>query len=1098
MSTSSSASSRIRHPRQGSSRSLRAAVLASPALIALASFSGAAHAATLLYWDTNGATPDTGATPNGVWDNAASNWNDQSDGGGAGVIGPWVTDNTAVFSAGSSAVGPYTVSISGTQQAADVNVKDGAVVIKDGQLNLSNGVFDVSNTGSATVSSIIGGGVGLNKTGTGSLTLADGSTYTGTTKITGGTLVASSGGLGDSTNGIEFDQNAQWTVTGPAGTITRPITLTGDGTINNATDQTFTGVISGGGFLTKSGNGTMRLGITVGQANTFTTGIKVTGGVLQFPGEGSAVIGDPNPLGAYPATTVLDYITLSNGATLRNTIPSGTSFVLQNRGITIGPGGGTLDMSNAPALTYAGKISGADKFTIKAGTGTLYMTGSSNPFTAGFKIQSGTYQYSSFEASGDAAGVQRGSGVVPASVTPDYIVLDGGTMFYPVISNGSTYLHPSKGITVTANGGGIMINDSVGPWDNTAVTSSLQSTNYQGLISGSGASSTLIKRGKGEFRAQRANAGYTFSKLVVESGFYKAQTVGPAGLTDTGFGAVPGTFDPAAIETTSAGTDRASGGAAIGVGGAMISPPTRGMTIGVNGVTMITGAGWTFQGAITGPGGINLNENGWNPNQPSPLISSQKLQLSGNNTYQGNTTINTATLEAVGGSAIPDNSAVTIRAASSNTSPVQTQAVLLITNAETIGSLAGGGGTYGKVTATAMLTTGNNGKDTTFSGQISGAGGVTKIGTGTWTIQGFDWSTTGPVNINGGTIKFGDLLAGFNNASPVTIAGAATLDMGTAVDTIGSIAGAGPIINGGNLILAGNNGSPVTWTGNYSGTGTLTKNGAGTQNLGGNSTYASATVSAGTLGIQSSNAVGKGNLDVQGTSLVKYASTGSGVDNAGAGTIAPRLQAVTVAAGAKIDIANNKLITTSAVGSWNGSQYTGVTGMVTAGRGSSNLWDGTTGITTSDTQAHGSNYTSIGVAKASDVRANTVSETALWGGQTITGTDTLVMYTYGGDATLDGKINVDDYIRIDNGIAGGLTGWSNGDFNYDGKVSIDDYITVIDANLGTQNGKFFSSGGVVAGGGGLSGVTAVPEPGSATLIGLAAAALVARRRRRKA
>ena len=89
------------------------------------------------------------------------------------------------------------------------------------------------------------------------------------------------------------------------------------------------------------------------------------------------------------------------------------------------------------------------------------------------------------------------------------------------------------------------------------------------------------------------------------------------------------------------------------------------------------------------------------------------------------------------------------------------------------------------------------------------------------------------------------------------------------------------------------------------------------------------------------------------------------------------------------------------------------------------------------------------------VRPATAMATGTSAGQTITGTDTLVMYTYGGDANLDGKINVDDYIKIDSGIAAGLKGWSNGDFNYDGKVNIDDYTTVIDANIGNQNGFVF-------------------------------------------
>src|SRR5262249_18513763 len=147
---------------------------------------------------------------------------------------------------------------------------------------------------------------------------------------------------------------------------------------------------------------------------------------------------------------------------------------------------------------------------------------------------------------------------------------------------------------------------------------------------------------------------------------------------------------------------------------------------------------------------------------------------------------------------------------------------------------------------------------------------------------------------------------------------------------------------------------------------------------------------------------------------------------------------------------------------------------------------------TSQAAAQGSNFTTIGVAQASDVLPATATATGLWAGQTITGTDVLVMYTYGGDATLDGKINVDDYIRIDSGIAAGLAGWTNGDFNYDGKVNIDDYTGFIDANIGTQGPQFFSGGGVAGGGG----VAAVPEPVGASLLMIPAALAMVRRRRK--
>jgi hypothetical protein len=181
----------------------------------------------------------------------------------------------------------------------------------------------------------------------------------------------------------------------------------------------------------------------------------------------------------------------------------------------------------------------------------------------------------------------------------------------------------------------------------------------------------------------------------------------------------------------------------------------------------------------------------------------------------------------------------------------------------------------------------------------------------------------------------------------------------------------------------------------------------------------------------------------------------------------------TLAAGKKLDLTVGKMIVNGGdVGSFSGSAYTGLTGRIAAGRNGAALplWDGV-GIITSQSTASGGNLTSIAIAKASDARPATATATALWAGLTVTATDVLVMYTYGGDANLDGKLNIDDYVRIDSGIASHLAGWSNGDFNYDGKVNIDDYTTVIDANIGNQSGVFFTTGGSTS-----AGLFAVPEP----------------------
>ena len=168
-------------------------------------------------------------------------------------------------------------------------------------------------------------------------------------------------------------------------------------------------------------------------------------------------------------------------------------------------------------------------------------------------------------------------------------------------------------------------------------------------------------------------------------------------------------------------------------------------------------------------------------------------------------------------------------------------------------------------------------------------------------------------------------------------------------------------------------------------------------------------------------------------------------------------------------------------GSWTGSAYTGVTGLIQSGALTSSS---RTGI-----------LTALAVASASDIG---ITATSVWSGQTVSPSDTLVMYTYGGDANLDGKLNIDDYVKIDTGIAGGLSGWRNGDFNYDGKINIDDY-TIIDTNVGNQQGQFFTGGGIGGGGSGdLAGVSAVPEPSGAAMLILSATFLSRRRSRRAA
>ena len=91
------------------------------------------------------------------------------------------------------------------------------------------------------------------------------------------------------------------------------------------------------------------------------------------------------------------------------------------------------------------------------------------------------------------------------------------------------------------------------------------------------------------------------------------------------------------------------------------------------------------------------------------------------------------------------------------------------------------------------------------------------------------------------------------------------------------------------------------------------------------------------------------------------------------------------------------------------------------------------------------------VAEAADVLGLEGSETTTWSGHPIDASSVLVKYTYDGDANLDGKIDIDDYGRIDAASprSGSVFGYANGDFNLDGKINVDDY-GIIDFNVGIQ------------------------------------------------
>ncbi|MCU0795459.1 MAG: autotransporter-associated beta strand repeat-containing protein [Akkermansiaceae bacterium] len=158
-----------------------------------------------VFWDINGDVAGPGGiAPSGNWEDA--NWS--TSGSGEAVTSNWAGGgDVAVFSAGTEATDPFTVTTSAAQAIAGINVEEGTPTIDGtGSLSITDPGSPFRVISNAFINVPITGTGGIRKVGSGTLNLLGNNSFSGGVRIEGGKVVLG-GNVDVISGGLTFGWN---------------------------------------------------------------------------------------------------------------------------------------------------------------------------------------------------------------------------------------------------------------------------------------------------------------------------------------------------------------------------------------------------------------------------------------------------------------------------------------------------------------------------------------------------------------------------------------------------------------------------------------------------------------------------------------------------------------------------------------------------------------------------------------------------------------------------------------------------------------------------------------------------------------------------